>query len=74
MDTQTVQMDLQPKTIDLIEKLTTQTGATSSAQLIVSSLELTNELIKTVQGGAKIYIENKDGTKQLLSISGSIKL
>ena len=56
MDTQTVQMDLQPKTIDLIEKLTTQTGATSSAQLIVSSLELTNELIKTVQGLSLIHI------------------
>ncbi len=74
MESQRVEMTLKPETVQLINNMTAITGATSGAQLIVTSLELTDELIKTIQNGGKIYIENKDGSKQLLKLNDNIKI
>ena len=45
------------------------TGISNRTQLVSSSIQLTEELIKNVSEGAKIYIE-KDGKKELLKIIG----
>lgn len=65
-----VQMRMQPKTLESINNLTLLTGTTSRTQLVSSSIQLTEEIVKTIQEGGKVYIEGKDGQKQLLKIVG----
>jgi predicted DNA-binding protein len=65
-----IQMRLQPKTMERINNLTEITGTTNRTLLIANSIELTEELLKNAKEGAKIYIERKDGTKELLKIVG----
>jgi hypothetical protein len=67
-----IQMRLQPRTIDRIINLTNVTGITNRTQLIANSIELTDELIRNAKEGAKIYIEKKDGSKELLKIVGML--
>ncbi len=67
---QLVQMRMQPKTLELIQSLSTLTGTTNRTQLISSSIQLTEEIVKNLQDGAKVYIESKDGKKELLKIVG----
>lgn len=62
-------MRLQPKTMERINNLSAITGTTNKAQLIANSVELTEELIASAKDGAKIYIERKDGSKQLIKIT-----
>ena len=67
-----IQMRLQPKTIERINALTEITGTSNRTQLIANSIELTEELLRSAKDGAKIYIEKKDGTKELLKIVGML--
>lgn len=67
---QLVQMRLQPKTLQIINSLSELTGTTNRTQLISSSIHLTEELVRYMQAGAKVYVESKDGTKELLKIIG----
>ncbi|MFZ6024915.1 MAG: hypothetical protein ACOYVG_10750 [Bacteroidota bacterium] len=67
---QLVQMRFQPKTVERINHLSDMTGISNRTQLVSSSIQLTEELIKNVNEGAKIYIERKDGKKELLKIVG----
>jgi hypothetical protein len=68
--TQVVQMRLQPKTMERIQSLVDLTGTTNKTQLISSSIELTEEILKSVKQGGNVYIEGKDGKKELLKIIG----
>jgi hypothetical protein len=65
-----VQMRLQPKTLDRIDRLSEMTNTENRTQLVSTSIELTEELIRNIKQGSKIYIEKKDGTKELLKIIG----
>ena len=65
-----VQMRLLPKTLERIESLSKLTGTENRTQLVASSIQLTEELISNLKDGSKIYIEKKDGTKELLKIIG----
>lgn len=67
---QLVQMRMQPKTLQLIENLSELTGTTNRTQLISSSIQLTEEIVKNIQAGSKVYIESKDGKRELLKIVG----
>ena len=67
---QLVQMRMQPKTLELIESLSELTGTTNRTQLISTSIQLTEEIVKNIQAGGKVYIEGKDGRKELLKIVG----
>jgi hypothetical protein len=67
-----IQMRLQPRTIERINALTEITGQNNRTQLIANSIELTEELLRSAKEGAKIYIEKKDGTKELLKIVGML--
>jgi hypothetical protein len=67
---QLVQMRIQPKTLRSIDNLTELTGTTNRTRLISSSIQLTEEIVKRIQAGAKVYIEGKDGQKELLTIVG----
>lgn len=65
-----VQMRLQPKTLDRINRLSEMTNTENRTQLVSISIELAEELIRNINQGSKIYIEKKDGTKELLKIVG----
>jgi hypothetical protein len=65
-----IQMRLQPKSMQRINDLTDLTGIRNRTQLIANSIELTEELVKNAKDGAKIYIERKDGTRELIKIVG----
>jgi hypothetical protein len=67
---QLVQMRFQPKTMQRISNLTEITGNTNRTQLIANSVEITEELLKSIKQGSKIYIEKKDGSKEVLRILG----
>lgn len=67
-----IQMRLQPKTIERINALSQITGSNNRTQLIANSIELTEELLRSTKDGAKIYIEKKDGSKELLKIVGML--
>lgn len=68
---QLVQMRLQKKTLDKLQNLVKLTDTTNKTQLVSSSIQLTEELVKSiVRDKAKVYIEMPDGKKQLIKIIG----
>lgn len=69
-ETQLVQMRLQRKTMDNIQKLSELTNTTNRTQLVSSSIQLTQDIFSSIKKGAKVYIENPDGTKELIKIIG----
>ena len=66
-----VQMRLQPKTLERIDRLSemTKTGK-NRTQLVSSSIQLTEELLSIINSGSKLYIEKPDGTKELVKVIG----
>jgi len=67
---QLVQMRLQPKTLQRIQSLVDLTGTQNRTQLVSSSIQLTEEIVKSLHVGGKVYIEMPDGNKELLKIIG----
>nr|WP_322624048.1 hypothetical protein [uncultured Flavobacterium sp.] len=68
---QLVQMRLQKKTLDKLQSLVKLTSTTNKTQLVSSSIQLTEELVKSmVKDNAKVYIEMPNGQKQLIKIIG----
>jgi len=65
-----VQMRLQPKTLDRIDRLSKLTNTDNRTQLVSSSIQLTEELLSIIKAGSKLYIEKPDGTKELVKIIG----
>jgi len=65
-----VQMRLQPKTMESISNLSRMTHTSNKTQLISSSIQLTEELVSSIKGGSKVYIENKDGSRESIKIIG----
>lgn len=65
-----VQMRLQPSTLERLDNLRKLTNTDNRTQLISSSIQLTEDLLRSLKNGAKIYIENKDGSRELLKIIG----
>ena len=65
-----VQMRLQPKTIERIKRLSELTGTENRTQLISSSIQLTEEIVKSLSKGGKVYIETPDGKKEVLKFVG----
>ena len=64
MGSKLVQMKLKDKTLERIESLKDLTEIDNRTQLIAASIELTEELIKAIKNGSKIYIEDESGTKK----------
>jgi len=69
-DKSLLKLRFQPKTLERIDKLRKITKIDNRAQLVASSLQLTDELLEIIKNGSKIYIENKDGSKALVNIFG----
>ncbi len=68
---QLVQMRLQPKTMQRLESLAELTGGTENKTTLVSiSIQLAEEIIKSIKKGSKVYIETPDGEKERLKIIG----
>ena len=67
---QLVQMRLQPKTLQRLQSLVDLTQTDNRTQLVSSSIQLTEEIVKSLNAGAKVYIETPDGKKELLKIVG----
>lgn len=65
-----VQMRLQPKTLERINRLSELTNTANRTQLVSSSIQLTEELLSIIKGGSKLYIEKPDGTKELIKVIG----
>lgn len=65
-----VQMRLQPRTLERLEKLSDLTKITNKTQLISSSIQLTAEIIKSREEGAKVYLEFSNGKKEVLNLIG----
>jgi len=65
-----VKMSLRPSTIKRIEVLRRNSGNDNRSQLVSNAIEITEALSAYIHSGAKIYIEKKDGTKELLNIEG----
>ncbi len=65
-----VQMRLQPKTMERINRLSEITGTSNRTQLVASSIELTEELMSNAKAGGKIFIERPDGTRETIKIIG----
>jgi hypothetical protein len=63
-----VKMTIQKSSADAINELRVQTGSTNNAEVIVASINLIRDLKSKVANGAKIIIENADGTRQRLTI------
>jgi len=69
-DSKLVQMRLQSKTLESIKSLGEMTNTKNKTQLVSSSIKLTEDIVSSIQAGAKVYIENKDGTRELIKIIG----
>ncbi|MFI5139780.1 MAG: hypothetical protein ACHQIM_18300 [Sphingobacteriales bacterium] len=69
-DKSLLKLRFQPKTLERIDKLRKVTKIDNRAQLVASSLQLTDELLDIIKNGSKIYIEKPDGTKALVNIFG----
>jgi hypothetical protein len=68
---QLVQMRLQPKTLERLNNLSKLTDSDNRTQLVSSSIQLTEEIIKSIkQSNAKIYIETPDGKREVIKIVG----
>lgn len=67
---QVVQMRLQPKTLNRLQNLADITQTSNKTQLVSSAIELTEEIVKNLKLGSKIYIETADGKKETLKIIG----
>jgi uncharacterized protein (DUF1778 family) len=65
-----VQMRLQPKTMDRIERLSELTGTKNRTQIIAAAIELAEEVIRSQNEGTRILFERPDGTKERLKIIG----
>lgn len=67
---QLVQMRLKPKTLSLIENLSKLTNISNRTLIVSSAIQLTEEIVNSVQDGGKVYIEDKNGTRSLIKIIG----
>jgi hypothetical protein len=67
---QLVQMRLKPRTIRLIDNLSKLTKITNRTLIVSSSIQLTEEIVESIQDGGKVYIEDKDGNRSLIKIIG----
>ena len=65
-----LKLRFQPKTMERINRLSEITHANNRAQLVASSIRLTDELLAILKEGSKIYIEKPDGTKELVNVLG----
>lgn len=68
--TQLVQMRLRPKTIKQVDKLSKNSGIDNRTQIVSNAIEVTEALSEYIHSGAKVYIEKKDGTREILNIIG----
>lgn len=67
---QLVQMRLQPKTIERIQNLSEMTGTGNRTQIVSAAIQLTEEILKSLSEGGKIYIEKNNGEKEVLKFVG----
>lgn len=65
-----VQMRLQPQTLKRLDNLANLTKQKNKTQVVSSAIELSEEIIKSIKDGAKVYIETADGQKEVLKIIG----
>lgn len=69
-ESQLVQMRLQPKTMNSIQNLSAMTKTSNRTQLVSSSIQFTEDIVSSIKKGAKVYVENPDGTKELIKVIG----
>ena len=67
---QFVSMNLSSSTVEHIENIKQLTNETNRTRIIATSVKLTNEILKNIKSGSKVYIEREDGTKEILNIIG----
>lgn len=68
--TQLVQMRLKQKTLELIESLSKMTENNNRTQIVAFSIQMAEEIVKNIEAGNKVYIEDKEGKKAILNLLG----
>ena len=63
-----VQMRLSEDTLERIERLKETTGVENRTQIVTSSLAIAEVIISSVKEDKKIYIQEKNGKKQVLTL------
>ena len=66
---QLVQMKLSEKTIERVEELKKLLDEENRTQLVSEGISLYLEIAKALKNGAKVVIENKDGTREKLLLA-----
>jgi len=67
---QLVQMRLQPKTLERLQSLVNLTHTDNRTQLVSFFIQLSEEIVESINAGGKVYIEMPDGKKESLKIIG----
>lgn len=57
-----IQFDFSNESLQRLDKLVTETGATTRAELIRNALSLYAEVVEAQDRGAKLMLKEKDGT------------
>jgi hypothetical protein len=65
---QLVQMKLSEKTLEKVEKLKEMLGEDNRTKIVSESITLYLEIAKALKQGAKVVIENKDGSREKLRL------
>lgn len=65
-----ITMKLTDKTVQRIESITANTGESNRTRIFAQSVEVFELLVNHSKNGAKLIIEQSDGTKESLVITG----
>jgi len=69
-DLKLVSMKLTGSTISKIENIKNIINEDNRTQIVATSINLLNQLLIDIQNGGKVYIEKKDGTKEIIRFIG----
>jgi len=69
-DLKLVSMKLTGSTISKIENIKNIINEDNRTQIVATSINLLNQLLNDIQNGGKVYIEKKDGTKEIIRFIG----
>ena len=63
-----VQVNMQPQTIERVEKLKITLGTQNRSEIIKQSINITEYIAQALKNGNEIIIEKKDGKRERLVI------
>lgn len=64
---QTVQMQLKPTTMKRLQYVSELMGAKNGASAVATSIQITEEVLKNINAGGKLYVESPNGQRVRLT-------